>query len=45
MNPTLVLQEIRKTLDGAPDAEALRRIRAVLDEPALFWSWINICVG
>lgn len=36
MNPSLVLQHIRKTLDGAPDATALRRVRATLDEPAFF---------
>jgi hypothetical protein len=36
MNPTLVLQQIRKTLDDAPDAAALSRVRATLDEPAFF---------
>ena len=39
LDPTPVLSQIRKTLEdpsGDPDAEALRRIRAILDEPALF---------
>ncbi|MCP3475700.1 hypothetical protein NLM33_36130 [Bradyrhizobium sp. CCGUVB1N3] len=32
-NPRQVLQDIRKTLNGAPDAGTLRDIRATLDEP------------
>jgi hypothetical protein len=36
LNPRVVLEEIRKTLDQAPDANALREIRKTLDEPAFF---------
>lgn len=35
-NPRIVLEEIRKTLEKAPDAKALREIRKTLDEPAFF---------
>jgi len=33
-NPRKILQDIRQTLDDAPDAATLRDIRATLDEPA-----------
>ena len=36
LNPGVVLEEIRRTLDQAPDAKALREIRKILDEPAFF---------
>ena len=35
-NPRIVLEEIRKTFEKAPDAKALREIRKTLDEPAFF---------
>lgn len=35
-NPKVVLEEIEKVLNRAPDAKVLREIRKTLDEPAFF---------
>jgi hypothetical protein len=37
LDPKLVLSQVRETLDNAPDAKALREVRATLDDPAFFF--------
>jgi len=45
LNPEIVLAQAKRTLDEEPDADALREVRAALDEPAFFAELIEYLRG